>query len=267
MVAAAGAAGGLKPPSAGGLIGAGIGAGAGIIGELIAAGDYEKAAKLRQQQLEETLGIPPAQAEQLANSQVAQLKANPKMAKVQEMALQRLIDSGNQGGMTVEDKQKLNEVTRGQQLENRREQEAIRMNQASRGVGGGGSEMAQRMIAQQSQAQGAADRGLNVAAEASRRAYENMARAGGMAGQMRSQEFGEQETAARAADENARYNAMARERAYDRNVQRSGMRADAYGGSASDYEKEGKRKRGIPGDILENAGRGGQIGSQMGGGF
>jgi hypothetical protein len=133
--------------------------------------------------------------------------ADPEAVAAQRTALQRMQQIGEKG-YTVEEQAALNQIRSDEAARAAGEQAALRSQFAQRGVGGSGAELAQQMISAQGQAQRESQRGLDVAANAQRRAFQALQNQGALAGQMRTTGFAEAETRARAEDERRKFNAM-----------------------------------------------------------
>ena len=147
-----------------------------------------------------------AQFRILADSKAAGVTAPPELVAAQTNALGKISEIANQGGMTAIDKARLLDIQEQQSARTRGEQEALLQEAQRRGVAGAGTEIANRMISQQAGATRSAAAGVNVAAEAQRRALEAIQAQGTMAGQMRTSDVNEQQARANAADAVAKYN-------------------------------------------------------------
>lgn len=207
------------------ILGAGIGIQgiAAIVTELMAQGKRDEAYRLMNQaeaQLDATQ-IPELQnaiAEQLGPSGFEQIKTDSALRRAQMGALGKLGQIAESGGMTLEDKAVLNQITGQLSRQQAGARQAVMENMAARGTLGSGAELAQRLSAQQESAQQAGQRGLDVAAMAQRRALDAIMQRGQLGGSIRTQDYGEAANRAQAQDTIARYNADARQRAQAYNL-------------------------------------------------
>lgn len=130
----------------------------------------------------------PEMAQALELGEARQIQDDPRNKEVQRAVLRKMMGEAS-NGFGIEDRAALNEVQNRQATQNRGQQEAIIQNMQARGMGGGGQELAARMIAQQAEADRASDGGLQVAAQARQRALQAAMNSGTLSGQMRSQDF------------------------------------------------------------------------------
>lgn len=147
-----------------------------------------------------------AQFKILEDSAAAGVRAPPELVQAQMNALTKIKDISEQGGMTAIDRARLLDIQEQQSARSRGEQEAILQEAQRRGVAGSGTEIANRLISQQASATRASAAGVNVAAEAQKRALEAIQMQGQLAGQMRTSDVAEAQARAAAADAVARYN-------------------------------------------------------------
>lgn len=154
--------------------------------------------------------------------------------QAQLQALSQLQGISTGGGRTAEDKANLNEIQSATGAQERGAREAIMMNARERGVGGSGLEIASQLINQQGSAGNANQAGLDVAAQAQKRALEAIMQSGQLGGQIQGQEFSEAAQKAAAQDTINRFNAansqavvnantLAKNQAQERNM---GMKQD-----------------------------------------
>lgn len=153
-----------------------------------------------------TLTPEEATAELIKRTEMDGLRVPPELIAAQTNALRTLEKTASESGLTAMDRAKLFQAKNEMATASRGAQEAILQNAAQRGVAGSGVEMANRMLAQQAAATRGAASGVEVAAEAQRRALEASARAGDLAGRMRGQSVEEQTAVAQARDAVNRFN-------------------------------------------------------------
>jgi hypothetical protein len=182
----------------------------GGIGSVLGASGNVQSAEQARRDIEraiELYGPEAAQAILQQRPELAGVFADPEAVAAQRTALQRMQQIGEKG-YTVEEQAALNQIRSDEAARAAGEQAALRSQFAQRGVGGSGAELAQQMISAQGQAQRESQRGLDVAANAQRRAFQALQNQGALAGQMRTTGFAEAETRARAEDERRKFNAM-----------------------------------------------------------
>jgi hypothetical protein len=234
--AAQGAATGM---AFGGPVGAAIGGGLSLLGGLFGPGESaeEKAAKElqaaygdliiaspeeRRIQLEylKSIGELTPEMEQAIEQEATayeQIQLDPNLKKAQMEALARLERQGREG-LVLEDRAALEDIRRQEAQALRGQQEAILQNMQQRGMGGAGAELAAQLQASQSSADRASQRGLDIAAQAQRRALEAVLSRSNLAGQMESQDFSRQAQQASAKDAISRFNTANRQDVQMRNV-------------------------------------------------
>lgn len=143
--------------------------------------------------------LDPNSLSKLGPSAMEGVTTDPAYKNAQMNALKRLQEVGDKG-YTVEEESAMNKIRRDNAQADRGRREAIMASRQARGVGGSGDELAAQMMSNQAANEGNSQEGLDVAANAQRRALAAMAQSGQMAGQMRGQEFGEKSDVARAKD-------------------------------------------------------------------
>ena len=173
--------------------------------------------------------------EKTAYSDIA---VDPTLKNAQMEALNQLKEISDAGGLTIQDRAKLEEVVSRIGQEERGAREAIVQNQQAMGRGGTGMELAAKLIGQQGAATRASQTGTDIAALAEQRALEAIQQGGALAGNIRGQEFGEQAQIAEAKDALQRFNlenlrgvesqnVAARNAAKERNLSEAQRLADA----------------------------------------
>lgn len=152
------------------------------------------------------------------DSAYAGISTDPRLKQAQLDALSSLRDVGSSGGMNMEDRARLSQVQSESGRAEKASRDAITQNMQSRGIGGSGFELAAQLSNQQGSAERAAQAGLEVNAQAQKRALEAMMQAGTLGGQMQSQDFSQQAQKANATDAISQFNAQNRTNAQARNV-------------------------------------------------
>jgi len=134
------------------------------------------------------------------------IQTDPRLKEAQMNALSQLQQVGSSGGMMLEDKAALNEISSESANQARGAEQAIQQNMQARGMGGSGMEMAARLSSQQAAATRNANQSMTVAGMAQKRALDAMMQSGQLGGQIREQAFGEDSRKAEAQDAINRYN-------------------------------------------------------------
>lgn len=142
----------------------------------------------------------------LGPSSMAGITTDPRLAQAQMSALQSLQQQG-QGGLTATDRMNLMNINNQTEGDANASSNAIMQNMAARGMGGGGAELAARLMASQGAANRGAQTGMNVAAQSQQNALNALAQAGSLGGQIQAQQFGEKAQQAQAQDSISKFNA------------------------------------------------------------
>lgn len=222
------------------LIGAGISAVGGLLGNLLGSSERDAAEAERKAQLERIMGIslPSIEEQEIelermrsageltpemedaigqTASKMEGVSTDPRLAGVQNSVLDRLVKQGSEG-LTAEDRAALNDVRREGAREQQSTQQAIMANMAARGAGGAGAELAAQLQSSQAGADRASQESDRLASMAQQRALAALSQSGGMATSMRGQEFGEKSDVAKAQDEINRFNTANQQNVQQRNV-------------------------------------------------
>lgn len=158
------------------------------------------------------------QAVTLGQTSMTGVSTDPALRQAQMNALLKLQDV-SETGMSATDQARLAQIQTEQQAALRGEQGAIQQNLATRGMGGGMSEMVAKQIAAQGAANRMAQQGLDVKSQAEQRALQALMQSGQLGGQMQQQEFGQQAQVAAAKDAIAKFNAANLQNVGSANVQ------------------------------------------------
>lgn len=137
----------------------------------------------------------------------------------QLQALSQLQGISTDGGLTAQDKAQLNDIQSQTGAQERGSREAIMQNAQSRGMSGSGMELASQLINQQGSAGNANQAGLDVAAQAQKRALDAITQSGQLGGQVQGQEFSEQAQKASAQDAINKFNAANSQSVVNANTQ------------------------------------------------
>lgn len=222
------------------VIAGGAGILGGVIGNMASAGDRKRAmaaiegamnelrgvqipdiekqkivlAKLTQQGI-----ITPVQEQEILQQSSAfeQLKEDAGLREAQTDSLGALRKIA-QKGLTPEDKAELNQVRAQLARDAQARDQSVIQNMQQRGVAGGGSELAQRLLASQSQADRAASEGDRISAMAFRNKLDAIRQSGALAGDVRSSDYRASSDKASAADRIAAFNTQNRIGTQQRNV-------------------------------------------------
>lgn len=146
-------------------------------------------------------------------------------------ALGQLQDLSKEG-MTVADKADLNRIRGAAASSNRGNQEAILQKAQERGTSGSALSILAQLNAAQNSANQENQSGLDVAAQAQKRALEALLQSGQLGGQIQSQDFTEADAKNRALDEIAKFNAAAKTAGSQFNAN-SANEAGKFGASAN----------------------------------
>lgn len=176
----------------------------------------------------EALGVPTVEAQELAfekyrsagkltpemeeaiklgDSNMMGVSLDPTYKTAQIEALNKLKEIGSNGGMTLSDQASYEKMQGNLGAEERGRREAILADTRSKGQMGSGLELAAQLMNQQDSARRAHEGGLNIQAEAQKRALDAIMQSGELGGKIRGQEFGEKSKVAEAQDMIAKWNA------------------------------------------------------------
>jgi hypothetical protein len=128
------------------------------------------------------------------------ISSDPRLREAQMNALQSLIDIGEGGGMTAQERADLDRMRGEVDRRNQAQLGAIKQNMAMRGMGGSGLELMLQQQAAQDAASRDNDATLAIDAMGKQRALDALLSAGQMGGDIRGQEFGEQAQVGSAQD-------------------------------------------------------------------
>lgn len=192
--------------------------GVGIAGEYMAGLDKAEQQRLLQRAMDEygKIDLPSLEkviAQEIGPTELSKLEGDPALRQTQMSALDELQRLGRSGGFTLEDQAVLNKVRNQASQQATAGRSRIREDMASRGISGGGSELALSLANEQGAAQRASQEGLQVAGMAQKRALDAMMAGGRLAGDIRGQDYSEKSRAAEAQDMINKYNAGARSQA------------------------------------------------------
>lgn len=153
----------------------------------------------------------------LGVSKVSQIEEDPSLRGAQMEALQRMSKVGRTG-LTAEDRAAYNLSRQSVQKDLEAKQQQIKNEMEMRGQGGGGSEIAARMLASQSGADRASEEADRISADAAARALQGISQSANMASNVRGQDFSNNEARASAADEFSRFNTTNQQAVQERNI-------------------------------------------------
>lgn len=217
------------------LVAAGIGAagsiGAGAIGASASAAERENANRLIEQTIKdyEAIGVPSEEArrialqryqsqgdynpeadvaQQLGESNMVGISTDPAVREAQMRALNSLQDIGSNGGMLLSDRAGYENMQSDLAQTERGRREAILQDAQQRGGYGSGTALAAQLMNQQGSAQRAQQAGLQIQAEAQKRALDALAQGGALATNLQGNDFNQKAQVAKAQDEIAKWNAQ-----------------------------------------------------------
>lgn len=139
-------------------------------------------------------------AQTLGPSAVEDISVDPRLKQAQMNALNKLIEIGDAGGLTAQDKARLAQIEDQAKADLQGQTGAIQQNLATRGLSGGMSEMVARNLAAQGAANRQAQSGMQVAADAEQRALNAIMQSGQLGGQIGAQDYQQQANLAQARD-------------------------------------------------------------------
>lgn len=157
-------------------------------------------------------------AQELEGTALSDIGVDPRLKEAQTAALNELQTRG-ETGLTVEDKQKFEELSRDVESAEQARQKAILASMAEQGNLGSGQELAARLASSQAATDRLSQEGSRLGAEAALGRRQALSQAGQMAGQIRNQDFGEQSRIAQAKDIAAQFNAQQRASTQAQNLQ------------------------------------------------
>lgn len=189
------------------LIGAGIAAAGGLLGQVLSNSSREESERIMQRVRDEFGRIDPAKvkevaAEVLGPSALAQLDNGEEMTAMDD-SLGRMGDGIKQGGLTLQDRAALNDALDSVGQQDRAQRSAIEQNYSGTGSQG----LLAQLVGQQGSANRASRAGTNAAADAQRRYWQMVRDRAGLADQM----HGNKARTAEAQDAIARWNATNRQ--------------------------------------------------------
>jgi hypothetical protein len=201
-----------------------VGAGGSLLGGLLGSGAAEEdraiSRRVLQQMLDAYKGLPenPLTAQQLGQSAMEGVSADPSLVGAQEQMLGHYQDIANSHGLTLGDRAGLEVAQNEASRRAGAERAALEGMLRNRGLGNSGAAVALRVGGQRESANTGANVALQTQQEAQRRQLEAMRAGGAMAGQMRGERFSEDARRAQAKDMFAQYNAQARTNAQQGNA-------------------------------------------------
>lgn len=151
-------------------------------------------------------------------SLMAGISTDPRLKDAQLQALTQMQQLGTTG-LTSQDREALNQERRQTAQDANAQDQSILQNMASRGMAGGGAELAARLNSAQASANRAGQQGDSIASMAQQKALQAMAQAGSMGGQMQQQEFNQKSAQAQAQDAINMFNTQNRQSIGNTNVQ------------------------------------------------
>lgn len=229
----------------------------GMLGNALSGDDRERAERLRMQALQEFLNVKAPTIdeqkvilEQLKSqgqltpemeqtilqgkSELSNVTTDPRLKEAQMAALASLQDVPSQGGMSATDRTRFNQMQSELNRNEGAQRAAIMQDMARRGQSGSGMELAAQLMNQQGSAERASMQGMDIKAQAERRALEAMMQGGQLAGSIRGQEYGEKSAAAQAQDAINRFNTQNQQGVLGANVDR---RNSAQAGNLSSAQR------------------------------
>ena len=174
--------------------------------------------ELERYQLAGELSPDQIQAINLGQTSYGDITIDPALRAAQMGALGQLQDIGTQG-LTLQDKLNLANIAQQEATTARGSREAIMQGAQARGVGGGGMELMNQMVNQQSAATRGSQRDMEIAAQNEAAKRSALLSAGQLGGQMESQQYGEAANKAAAQDAINKFNAANQQQVGTTNTQ------------------------------------------------
>lgn len=153
-----------------------------------------------------------------SDTELGGIQIDPSLREAQMGALAQLQSINEAGGLTLQDRARLNQALGEIQQAERGSRDAAMQSMRRRGMGGSGAELAAALSAGQAAATRGSQEALNIEGMAQQRALESLMSQGALGGQIRGQEFGEQAEAAKAQDLINQFNIANRSSVQQRNV-------------------------------------------------
>jgi len=228
--------------------------GTAIVGSIIAQGmnDADTAKALRnavaQYKPEALAQVDEYLKQPLAISSLRAETEAPEAVAAQKNALQKL-QQVTEKGYTAEEQAALNRIQQQSAAQAAQQQAALKSQMARRGVAGTGQELAMNLANLGQQSANQYQAGLDVAAQAQRRAFQAMQAQGGLGSQVRQQAYGEAERRAGALDEKNRIAGQRRFDVLDRSL-------NATTGMEANVNELENRKWGKTGEVATAAAKG-----------
>lgn len=254
------------------LAGTAVQVGSGLLGYFLSRGDQKRADQLQEAALrkygevtEET--ISKVAPEIIPASELAKIQTDPALRDAQMSALDKLTEVYEGGGETLADKAYLNRVNNDLSRQEAVAKNRISDEMATRGIGGGGTELAMMRASGQDGLQRRSQAAMDRAGQAQQRALDAMMGRGDMAGKLRGQDFSEQAQKAAAQDAINRYNAGAKQ---DVSMWQANARLGAAGTQMQGQNAKADRLRGDAKDkrqVVAGVGQGVAQGMQGGAGY
>jgi len=231
--------------------------------------------QLREMAKVRPLTVEEEQALQQGETLLAKVETDPQFKEAQMRALKNLEQIGEGGGLTAEDKFRLEQTRQATGKQARGAREAVMQKAAERGALTGGAAITQQLMAEQEAADTASMEGLGVNALAQQRALDAISRAGELGGEMRKQEYGEKASAARAQDAINRFNVAQAQDVQQRNIGRKAesdifniqneMKRDIMNVGIKNYEQQynkGLEQQRFENELARTQGATGQAGAR-----
>lgn len=226
------------------LAGLGIGAGAGLMGNILSASDRNKAIGATEGALQQWLNInvPDPQQQQvilqryqmtgqldpqieqamkMGPSAFEQIQNNPQLMNAQMNALDQLQQEGLTGGMDIRDQATMQQAINDSNAAARGRAGSIMDQMQQRGMGDSGAALSAQLQNAQNANQTQSSNELQAAAASRQRALDAIMGGGQLAGQMQQQQYGQQANLARARDAINQFNTTNMQNVLTRNTNRA----------------------------------------------
>lgn len=176
-----------------------------------------------------------------------QIREDPATREAQMRALAYLQNVGSAGGMDLQSRAAQDQAMQRQAQRDRAARMAVLNNMASRGMRGGGAELAASLADQQSSANANAMASTQAAAQARSRALQAFINSGQLGGQVRGQDWSNASQRAEARDAIARFNSQNARSAYSQNMDWQLAKARGMAGAEQEGYQRSNEQAGAAG--------------------
>lgn len=220
-----------------------------LIGEALAAGDYEEANRLMQEAARSYDGMTaPSDFAEAGGTAMDDISVDPRLRASRMKALERLQQVGLEGGMDAESRAAVEQAKMDAAGYEQQQRGAIMQDAQARGMMNSNLSQAQALMAQQGGANRVGMMGIQAAGDARRRALDALSQSGELAGSIERDEYGMQADRAGAQDAIGMFNARNRndfnQSQFDNSLSLKDRQMAGKLAEAGMYEERAARKSG-----------------------